>query len=877
MGKPLALPLGIDFASIDRDLNMVADKIEAVGKNVKIGVNMSGSGGSIGADLGGFGDRLATGIAGGIRSSSAVMLAFAARFEGMFDRVGGAAITIFKRIDAAIKFPAWDAFFRGASAKLMNFAAVWKKPLTNMDLAATGAFGAIIAKVTKVVISFAETIAASISRGFNAAIDRVVVQFEKMNQTIYTSTTEVITAIADSLGKVGAGIRANEADAKVFLATQEKTAATVQRFNMGTAGMASMFPGPKIGAGTDFTAGGGGTTRAATDMEKLAVHAAIAEKAVDNTAQSIAKATMYGHELAAVEGNAADLFRGMAIGARLLIAPLAAAAGAAMGTVGAILRIGNFMSSIGPVTKKRLGDMFNKMVAISTLGFVSNATESIGRFNNSIVASNSLLGKMIGTVTGLGGAILAAFGAVGIIYKAVQFIGHGVSNAKDLATAVERGKSVFGESFGVVNDQAELMQKNFKVVKQDTLDIADGFGAMAQGAGASAAESAAFANRMTKMAADIVAAGEAGSMREAGDALMSGLSGRGMELKRLGAVMDEDAVKAYSLAKGVRKEGEEMDRMTTFATRAALIERGLTTTHGALERNTGTAADQFRRAGGGMEAFATNIGTLLMPAILNLTGAFNTLMSSVLTFVETNKASITAWADTIKQKVEFVGVIVRNLDIVWEMTQLQFGMHVENIIRHAQTIPGNFGLIFDWLRRNWLNMLTDLRQMQLSFIKNIFTNWMELGRAIGEFMVSGKWEFNFTPLLEGFKATTESLPEMIKPALVNVDGQMKELGDKMAKREADRLAGMQAAGAAPAKPGALPELEKDKKGADYKLSSAVEVNSKEAASIIARSQTAGIGKGDKASEHLKVAKTSDQHLADINNKLGAGAVKLAIK
>ncbi len=247
-----------------------------------------------------------------------------------------------------------------------------------------------------------------------------------------------------------------------------------------------------------------------------------------------------------------------------------------------------------------------------------------------------------------------------------------------------------------------------------------------------------------------------------------------------------------------------------------------------------------------------------------------------MTFFETNKAAIAAWAATIKERVEFVGVVVRNLDIVWEMTTLQFGMQVENIIRYVNTIPANFGLVTAWIGRNWTNLYSDMYSVAEAFLKNMFTNWQELGRAIGEFMVSGKFEFNFTPLLQGFKAATEALPEMIKPALVNVDGQMKELGDKMAAREAERLAGMKEPGAIPGKPGALPELEKGKKGADYKLASAVEFNSKEAASVIARSQTAGLGK-DKATEQIKVAKDGNETLRSIDNKLGAGSVKLAIK
>ncbi len=811
MGKPLGIPLGIDFGAIDRDLNQVADRIEATGKKIKLGVDIGDMKGA-GVDFGDIGDRMATGIASGIRSSSGLMLQLGTNMNAMLDRFTGAAITTFKRIDASIKFPMWDAFFRGSAAKLANFSAFWKKPLSDIDLAMAGAFGSMVGNITRVF-------------------------------------KELAASIVAEFAKVQAAIVRTEADASGLFATAQKAATAANRFQMGTAGLATGVPGPRIGAATQFL------------------------KPPDP-----APLRMYGYELKAIEGTTADVLMMYDVMVRTLAAPFTLAASAALGTIGALRRVGNVLSSIGPVTKKTFGDMFNSMMRISTLGFVPNAIESAKQFNRTLTSSNSLVGRLTGSIGTLGTAILAAFGVVGVIYKTVQFLVGGVKAASDLNTAVERSRIVFGSSFGVVEEQAKRNNEQFRISKQEQLDMAAGFGAIAQGAGMSEQASAGFANQMTKMAINLKASGAAESFQEAGDAIKSGLTGRGMELKQLGAVMDEDAVKAYSLAKGYRKAGEEMGRSDTLMTRAELVMRGLSFAQGALERNAGTSAAAFAKAGGGVQEFATQAGQLLLPAITTLTDAFNTLMGSTLTFFETNKAAIAGWAETIKQKIEFVGVVVRNLDIVWEMTQLQFGMHIENIIRYADTLPENFGRIFDWLRNNWLNILTDIGAMIAQFVANVTTNFLDIGQAIAGFMTTGEFKFNFTPLLDEFKATTEALPEMLKPALVNVDAQIKELGDKIAGREADRLAGLDAkAGDIPDKPGDLPELGKDKKGADYKLSSAAEINSKEAASIIARSQTAGIGKGDKVVEHLKVAKDSHETLQSINNKLGTGTQRLVVK
>ena len=150
MSQSLRLPLGIDFNKFDSDMRKVADRIESAGKtaSAKVG-NAAGdlAGGKL--DPGkikdlvtGIGLRLSAGMADGVRKSSAVMLGFSASIQKMLDKLAGAAVTIFQRIDAAMKFPALNAFFSSAQMKMSNFSAIWRKPLSDLDLAAAGAFGA---------------------------------------------------------------------------------------------------------------------------------------------------------------------------------------------------------------------------------------------------------------------------------------------------------------------------------------------------------------------------------------------------------------------------------------------------------------------------------------------------------------------------------------------------------------------------------------------------------------------------------------------------------------------------------------------------------------------------------------------------------------
>ena len=67
------------------------------------------------------------------------------------------------------------------------------------------------------------------------------------------------------------------------------------------------------------------------------------------------------------------------------------------------------------------------------------------------------------------------------------------------------------------------------------------------------------------------------------------------------------------------------------------------------------------------------------------------------------------------------------------------------------------------------------------------TNMMEGVKAIQGFWDTGKWNFNWTPLLDGFKATTEKLPELIKPPLISAQKQIDAITQKISDADAKRL------------------------------------------------------------------------------------------
>lgn len=833
MARPLKIGLGIDFSRFDKDLAGIADRIEGVGKSasVKLGGAVASVGSvdtaQLGQSVADVGVMLSQSIAAGVRQSSGIMVGFASHLDTIMNRFAGAAITIFQRIDAAMKFPMFDAFLSSATVKLKNFTAIWRKPVTDLDLAISGVFGDTMARAARVAKVLIDSLAAAISGALKAAVADVVAEFAKM---------------ALGMGRA-------EASAEQLMQTTQKTAAAARQFDMGGKGMRNPMPGPKIGAGTDFlakakvnpTLGMGDPRRGpiAGGKEEL---------------MALGRAAMFAASL---------LPR---VGVAFLSIPL--------GVITPLMRLRNFLSTLGGVGKKTFDDMYKSSsktgVAISAMGAPVKA------FTGTVGAAGQATKTLGSSIVGLGGQIAAAFGVVGVIYKTVQFLKDGVVAASDLNESVNASKQVFGTAFGPIEEQVQGLNRQFGLSQKTLYDVASGFSAMAQGVGMSAAESANFSKKLVQMTADL-SSNKNLPLQEAADKMTSALAGELEPLKRYGVLLLDDTVKAYALSHGIASSAKTMTNQQKIVARSALIMEGLNYAQGDLARTQGDAANQFRKAGGGVEAFGIKIGQLLLPAIKVGTQAFNEFMAITLEVFEASQPTLAAWGASLTGIFERVGTVVRNLGAFYKIAQLRVGEFVINTIAWIQTIPANFGPITEWVGKNWWNLLTDMLNATMSVFANLGTNAINFGKAFWAAIQGDGFQFNWTPLLEGFKATAEALPELVQPSLISVDDEVNRILGDVAKKEEVRKAALSQAAAPVKPPGAAmgdTAAQAGKQG-EYKLASAVEIGSKEASSILARA--AAGGKQDTAKQGLNVAKDSNATLKQISQKLDRSGMAFAIK
>jgi hypothetical protein len=856
MATPLRIGLGINFGQLDGDLRKVADRIESLGSaaSLKLGANVgdlvSGkmSGDDVASAVSQAGARLAAGMASGVRKASSLMLGLTAHIEKMLNKLVGSAVTIFRRIDAAMKFPHFDNFFKTAQLKFSNFSAIWRKPLTDLDIAVAGGFGGLIEKLARVLKAVMDGVAAQIS----------------------TAMKDAVASVAAEFAKLGENARSAEASAAGLLKDVTAAARAAPKFARFPAdlgkGLKSTVAGPRIGRNVQMTAPVPAPSRR------------ISGNVLGLDVARVAKAAEVANRAVAMVGSTT-----LKVGAALVSVPL-------RGVV-AFSRLSNVLGSLGDVGKASYRKLFegHGLIVGSALGVVKavggvvravtgigpsgakgfdQATAGAAKFTGATRTARSSVGVLGGAVRSVGGQIAVAFGLVGIGFKVAQFFKNSIKNAAALNETISRTQVVFGGAFGPIEAQANRMSRAFGIARETQLSLASGFGAMAQGAGYGEAASASLANRLTKMAIDLSSSVNI-PLEEAGQKIRSALAGEAEPLRQFGANITETNVKAYALSHGIASSAKAMTDQQKVAARAALIMEGLGYAQGDIERTAGSAANQFRAAGGGIQEFGIRLGQVLLPAITAGTEAFNELLGAVLDATEGSSGTIESWASKVASAMGTVGMIVRNRGDFFHILQLRVGEFAENAIRWIGVLPENFGAVLSWIGRNWFNMLKDMANFVVVVFSNIVENAQNFGVAVWDAIQGRGFQFTWKPLLDGFQAATEQLPELIKPALISVDAEVQELWDRISENEKKRSQAIEGLGkpmkpAAPVLPGAGEAASKE---AEYRIGGALEIGSKEAFSAISRNVASNKSTTDIAKQGVAVQRTIAQGVKETNKIL----------
>ncbi len=425
----------------------------------------------------------------------------------------------------------------------------------------------------------------------------------------------------------------------------------------------------------------------------------------------------------------------------------------------------------------------------------------------------SAFGVAVGTAVGhlAASAIARASAALS------GFISKGIAGASNLGETLSKVEAIFGPAAASITTQADAMAKAFGLPKQAILDAAGSIGLVGKASGQSQAQAAAMANTMAKLAADASSFYNV-PLETALEKIRSGLVGESEPLRAFGVLLSEDAVANEALALGLAKSRKELDEQAKVAARASLIQKGLADASGDLERTAGSTANQWRKFTGTMENLAVSIGTSLSPAIQAIVEGAASMATAVANWFESTKGSFEAFAQSVVAAIRGIpdawDTFVAGLAVVFLRVE-EFG---QNFMAVMRTVPENLSRIGHYIAGNWRTLIVDALSAVDTAFNNFAGNLWELGKAIVAFLKDPTkgFHFNWTPLLDGFKATSEELPELLKPQLVSMQGAIDAVGEDLNRKITDRAKAAAAAVKEAQKPAKAAAAGAAKKTADFK-------------------------------------------------------------
>lgn len=397
-----------------------------------------------------------------------------------------------------------------------------------------------------------------------------------------------------------------------------------------------------------------------------------------------------------------------------------------------------------------------------------------------------------------GGGLVGALGLAGAGVGLVKVI----SGASDLSETMSKVGVTFGESQKEVTAAAEQMARSFGIPKREFLDAASALGLIATGMGQSKAEAAAMSSKFAKLAVDASSFYNV-PVADALEKIRAGLTGESEPLKAFGVIMDEDTMKAYALANGLAKKGQEMSNAAKLAARAGLIEKGLAAASGDMERTQDGVANSTRKFWGMLENLGDTIGTLVLPAVQSLLGLANEMATDLAAAAASSTGSWSGFFGFFTGAIDALGVVYRNWGDIVERTGIKIYGSLQNAWEYLEHGGRVAGTVAEFIFRQFATHFANL--VQVAF--NLKDSLVAIFQEVWDYVKSGftdPIDIKLKPVLEGIKAHDLSfaMPEL---QLSSVADQLAEVDARMAGREQARAdAKAKAAEAARAKGAAGP-------------------------------------------------------------------------
>lgn len=329
------------------------------------------------------------------------------------------------------------------------------------------------------------------------------------------------------------------------------------------------------------------------------------------------------------------------------------------------------------------------------------------------------------------------------MFLTLPIVGAGVASVKaftDLGEAVNAVNVTFGKGSEALIKYAETAATSVGLSKRAFLQAAVPIGASLQNVGYSAEEASEQTIMITKRAADMASVFNV-DVSEALLAVQSGLRGESEPLKRFGVGLDETSVKAFAVANGIAKEGEEMTVTQKATARLGLFMKQTNKVNDDFKNTSDSLANRQRILRARLEDTAATLGAQLAPMATKILEKVSGLIDKFQSLdPATQKLIITIGAVVAigGPLLIFIGKLILAIKgiaaaftfvaahpaiLVVTAVILAVGGLAFLIIKNWDTLKKWFGAFWNWLKNlvgSGLNWLRDKWNWYLNFVKSVW-------------------------------------------------------------------------------------------------------------------------------------------------------------
>ncbi len=374
-----------------------------------------------------------------------------------------------------------------------------------------------------------------------------------------------------------------------------------------------------------------------------------------------------------------------------------------------------------------------RTLTVKILGDASGAQKAFAKLekdSEGIGAKLGAVGRVIGTAFVGAGVAATAFGVKAVL------------SASDLAETMSKVGVVFGDQQKIVTNFANQMAKDFGTPKREILDAASSIGLIGKASGLSQGDAAKMSTQLAKMAADASSFYNV-PLPEALQAIQSGLVGEAEPMRRFGVLLNAQAVDAEAARLGLQKVNGAYTEGAKAQARASLIMAGMTDASGDLERTQGSLANRIKELKGRAANFAADVGTKLLPVVLNAMDLFE------------------KWGAVLQSKI---GPVLRTVSLGLRalVSAFQEGDVTSNgFVGAMERLGVTFRTVFEWVKTNVVPVLESIG----GFVKdNLVPILAGLGAAVA-LLIGGAAIGGLVAILGALVAALSS-PIVIIAALV---------------------------------------------------------------------------------------------------------------